>query len=521
MLRPSGRRLALVVAAALLAAACEGTDDSSPSADRPSTAPTGQNQLPRADPIDFSDCTDVIQPQIEGQEGSERNLSFGCGTLQVPLDYDDPEAKSLDIYVVRVRMADQVQREGSIVINPGGPGGSGLDAAVGLALSMPTEVLTRFDLVGFDPRGVGLSEPLRCISGEQKDALAAADPFPRDAAALARDAQQYSELTDGCWDKYGDRLEHFNTTSTVQDMDLLRQGLDEDKLTYLGFSYGTLLGAVYAEMFPDKVRALVLDGAVDPAEGAADRSEAQAKGFEDAFNQFAAACRSQGAQCPIGPDARKSVMGLLAKARARPIPTSQAGDDRMATAGNVHLAVLSALYDQGKWPDLAKALAEAGKGDAKGVFALDDEYNQRTEDGKFGNILDANFVINCNDYTDEVTPDVAAAKLAEWTKKYPLFGPASASGLLGCQDWEPRQTPLPTVDGAQAPPILVVGTVHDPATPYADAQDLTNMLESGALLTWEGEGHTAYPKTSCVTTAVDSYLLDLTVPAEGTTCPLT
>lgn len=515
---------------ALLLAACSGRGGdrsvAEPSPDR--TSPTSTSESPSAStaprepsvrPIKFADCTNAVEPQIKDQPGGDRHLSFGCGTMQVPLDYDKPDGEKLKLFLVRVRLNEQRKRIGSLLINPGGPGGSGLDAAVGLALQVPTDVLARFDLVGFDPRGVGLSSPVRCISDETKDQVFSAEPDARTAQEFDQQVRLAQQVAKGCSDKYGDRLAHFNTVETVRDMDLIRRALGEDKLTYLGFSYGTLLGAVYAQLFGDHTRALALDGAVDPAQDQIQASEAQAKGFENAFDQFAAACRSKGSGCSLGADPRAFVVKLMDKARAKPIPSSKAGEKRKATGGNVQLAVISALYDRNQWPALSKALSEADHGDAQGVFALNDQYSQRDADGGYTNLLDANITVSCNDTDQKISTDTIKAKLAEWRTKYPLFGASQALSLLTCQMWQPERHPYPKITGTQAPPVLVVGTVNDPATPYTGAQALSKELASGVLLTWRGDGHTAYPKTRCIASAVDNYLISLTVPKKGTSCP--
>ncbi|MEN3362644.1 MAG: hypothetical protein V7637_6626, partial [Mycobacteriales bacterium] len=299
------------------------------------------------------------------------------------------------------------------------------------------------------------------------------------------------------------------------------QAVGDSKTTYLGYSYGTRLGSVYAQLFPKRVRALVLDGAVDPVQGDVASAETQARGFENAFNQFAADCTRRGGGCRVGPDARAFVTGLLTAARKAPIRSRKVGEKRTATAGYVLLAVISALYDQNDWPDLEKALANAKAGDAAGIFELTDRYSQRDADGKYSNIVDASLTINCTDSGDKVSAATIHAKLAAWRTKYPLFGTSLALGLLGCQQWLGPRHPLPAVRAAASPPILVIGTTNDPATPYASAGVLARALAHGVLLTWDGEGHTAYPKTACVTRAVNAYLINLTVPKAGTSCPRT
>jgi pimeloyl-ACP methyl ester carboxylesterase len=519
-MRRTARGLLVVLVAALAAAGCSSIDgngryggDPIPGAPAPTTAAPA---TPTISPITFADCTSVIAPQIKDQPGGDRPLSFGCGKVRVPLDYRDPSRKAIELFVIRVRMGGQQNRIGSLLVNPGGPGGSGLDAAVGLGLSLPTEVLSRFDLVGFDPRGVGLSEPVECIPDDLKDKATALDPDARTEAAYQAQVALAKQISQSCLSKYGDDLQHYNTEETARDMDLVRQAVGDPKLSYLGYSYGTRLGSVYAQLFPKNVRALVLDGAVDPRQGEVASSQTQASGFEKAFDQFAADCKARNAACLIGPDPRRTVTALLAQARQTPIPGGSGG--RKATAGHVLLAVVSALYDRGDWAELESAVADAKNGNSSGIFTLADRYNERDAKGHFTNLADANTAINCAD-TAEKVPDATVRKtLAAWRTKYPLFGTTLALGLLTCQQWTAPREPLPSVRAAGAPPLLVIGTVHDPATPYASAQVLARTLATGHLLTWQGEGHTAYPKTKCVSTAVDAYLISLKVPARNASC---
>ncbi len=518
------RGLPVLLATALALAGCTTTagngrygGDPIPGAPAPSKAAP---VAPTISPLAFDDCTSGIAPQLRGQPGGDRPLTFFCGRLRVPLDYRAPATKAIELFIVRVRLAGQQKRIGSLVVNPGGPGGSGVDAAVGLSLTLPTDVLRRFDVVGFDPRGVGLSAPVECIPPSLKDRAIALDPDARTEAQYREQVQVAKDISGACERKYGGELQHYNTEETARDMDLVRQAVGDSKLTYLGYSYGTRLGAVYAQLFPKRVRALVLDGAVDPKASEATSAEAQAKGFERAFDQFAANCKARGATCLIGPDPRAAMVRALARARQAPIPSGRT-DPRKATAGHVLLAAISALYDEDDWPQLESAIAEANSGTAGGVFDLVDRYAQRDEKGEYTNLLDANTAINCTDTKEKVPEATVRRALTSWRAKYPLFGTALALGLIGCQQWSTPRQPLPAVRAAGAPPLLVIGTVNDPATPYASAQVLAKTLATGRLLTWRGEGHTAYPKTRCVTAAVNTYLVSLKVPKSGATCSAT
>jgi pimeloyl-ACP methyl ester carboxylesterase len=513
------------VAATLILSACTTSTGGHPTAASSAPSPTaaGSGQPTPATPsiglIRFVDCTSAIKKAIGHHGGSSRPLQFGCGRMRVPLDYRHPDGATVTLTVVRAHYERQHDRIGSLIINPGGPGGSGLDAAVGSSLSLPINILQRFDIVGFDPRGIGASGALHCIPAALKDKTVAADPDARTAAQFAAQIRLAKEIAEGCRAAYGAKLPLYDTEETARDLDLVRQAVGDSRLNYLGYSYGTLLGAVYAQLFPHRIRAMVLDGAVDPRQSDVSAAESQARSFEAAFDQYAADCRAH--DCPIAPHPRQFVTGLLADARRHPIPTSKGGDPRRATAGNVELAVASALYSQSDWPKLSKALYAAAHGDSRKVLALDDQYTERMGNGHYSNLLDANVVINCGDTSPRATVATARAKLPVWRAKYPLFGAGQAIGLLGCAEWEEPANRYPTVHPAGAPPILVVGTLHDPATPYAAAQALTGQLGSGVLLSWNGEGHTAYPQTACVRRHVDAYLIDLTLPPRGTVCPRT
>jgi pimeloyl-ACP methyl ester carboxylesterase len=485
-------------------------------------ATTSAAPEPDAAPIEWNDCNEAIQQLVAGQPGSDRNLSFECGYTKVPITYDEPQGATLQLFVVRVVSGTQTDRIGSLMVNPGGPGASGADAAIGLALTLPEEVLARFDIVGFDPRGVASSKPpVECISDKQKEMMVAAEPRPVSDEQLDETFSFTQEIADTCAEKYGtpQALGTFNTVDTARDMDRLRQALGDEQLTYLGYSYGTTLGSTYAELFPEKVRAMVLDAAVDPTPDRRARAEAHAKGLEAGFDAFAANCVGLLAGCPIGAEPRPFVEQLLGQAAQTPIPSSEPGETRQATPGVVMTAIQAALSDPQSWPQLAQALAAAKSGDSKGLLSLADSYSGRLPDGTYSNFLDASISINCAD-TDQRFKAREIRELATaWNQQYPFFGAGSAAGLYTCSVWKAERTPLPERDAEGSAPIVVVGNAGDPVTPLPGAVNLAESLESGVLLTWQGQGHTAYPKNACVNAVVDTYLIDLTVPLDGLTCP--
>ena len=475
---------------------------------------------PVVDDIEWTDCTSQITPLIAEQPGADRDLSFECGRTPVPIDHDQPEGEELPLFLVRATLGERTEQTGHLVVNPGGPGGSGADAAIGLALTLPEPVLQQFSLVGFDPRGVGLSTPVECIPPDLKEEMFSTEPRPTTAEEIDAAFDLAERVAAGCEEEYGEALGIFNTVDTARDMDRLREALGDEQLTYLGYSYGTTLGSTYAELFPDKVRALVLDAAVDPDSDPVADAEGQAAGFEGAFEAFAAGCRDLRAGCPFGRP-RIQLEELLTAAEQQPIPSSEEGEERRATPGVIITAVVSALYDQESWPQLSQALDAARGGDAAGIFSLADSYTGRLGNGTYSNLFDANYAINCADTDPEQLPTEEEIRTlaAEWSEEYPLFGAGSAVALYNCTVWDAPRTPLPERDAEGSAPILVIGTEGDPATPLEGAVDMADQLENAVLLTWAGEGHTAYPKTDCVTRTVNAYLLEGTAPQADLTCP--
>ncbi|MDI6103245.1 alpha/beta hydrolase [Actinoplanes sp. NEAU-A12] len=517
------RRSRLVVAllsVLLLAAGCTLPSFAPEGSDEPATG--GASPAVSAPAAKWKPCPDVPEDRV-GRAAP--GMRYDCATVTVPRDWAAPaggETYGIDLIRIRSDRQKAGDRIGSLLLNPGGPGGSGIDVAVYLSFGekmggLPTAVTDKFDIVGFDPRGVGESDAVKCISSKDQDAYFAAEPDPASQAAFDEIAALHKRIADACAQKYGDRLRTFSTEQAARDLDALRSAVGDEKLTYLGYSYGTLLGATYAQLFPKNVRALVLDGAVDPTEGFVSGSEQQAKGFERAFTNFTKWCSQNAGKCPIAPDARGAVTDALAKAKASPVRGS---DGREATAGWIFVGLISSLYTETGWTSLAEAIDSLQTGDAEGIFELADQYAERELDGTYSNLFDANLTVNCADTDAAPTAEEVRRLQGEWRTKYPLFGAALAVGMLPCTYWSGQRDPYPVGKAEGAPPIVVVGTTGDPATPYENTADLAKMLGVGHVLTWEGEGHTAYPSTTCIKTAVDSYLIDLKVPQEGLRCPL-
>jgi pimeloyl-ACP methyl ester carboxylesterase len=517
-------------------AACTSFSEVAAESSAPASSPSAESEVA---PIEWTDCNESIQGLIAAQPGSDRNLTFSCGSTEVPISYDQAGGDKLPLFLLRVVMAGQTDRIGSLMVNPGGPGASGADAALSLALTLPVDVLQRFDLIGFDPRGVGLSTPVECIPDELKEDIVAAEPRPTSDEQLDEAVALAQEVADTCAEEYdATSLGTFNTVDTARDMDLLRQAVGDEQLNYLGYSYGTTLGSTYAELFPDKVRAMVLDAAVDPDADELTHAEESAAALEAGFDAFAANCIGLIAGCPLGAEPRQFVEALLGQAAQTPIPSSQPAatptpaaeatpgaepeapaEPRQATPGVVMTAIQAGLYNTKSWPQLTQSLAAAQQGDSAGLFSLADTYSGRLEDGTFSNLIDANLAVNCADSEETFREGQIRELAGEWSAKYPLFGAGAAVSLYTCSVWEAERTPVPERDAEGSAPILVVGNSGDPVTPLPGAVDLAETLDSGVLLTWQGQGHTAYPKTDCVTAAVNAYLINLVVPLDGLTCP--
>lgn len=442
------------------------------------------------------------------------DTSYECATLKVPVDYGDADSGTLSLALKR--KVARGQRIGSLLINPGGPGGSGVDILAGLMPGL-TRLNERFDIIGFDPRGVGKSTPITCHSTLQK--LIAADPTPDDDAEWTAVDKVSSAFADECAQKYPKVLPHLGTQNVARDMDRIRAALGEEKLNFLGFSYGTSIGAWYAELFPSRVRALVLDGAVSQVLSQVDMMLEQAKGFELALSNYFAWCAKSASRCSWtqGKPAKEAFDALAARVEKTPLPAE--GYDRPAGPGEFLLAVIMPLYggEQG-WQLLSLALLGAVRGDGGTLVELTDSYLERDDKGEYANITEVNNAVNCLDHAPPSYDEVRAAA-PKVQAEAPNFGVSTLSALLVCTHWGVKGVEPTPPRGEGAPPIVVIGTINDPATPYVWAESLSEELASGVLLTWEGEGHTAYTRGStCIDQAVEAYFINLTVPAEGKRC---
>ncbi|GII81524.1 proteinase [Sphaerisporangium rufum] len=517
------RAAAALVAATLVMTGCSAkgetrlpADGASPSDPPAATTPTGEPATAAPSPALAPFYTQKVRwaPCKDG---------FQCAKIEVPLDYGDPGGERIQIALIKLPATGK-QRIGSIVLNPGGPGGSGIEYARAATSVLSPGVLSRFDTIGFDPRGVGQSTPVRCLTGPELDEFIGLDGTPDDPAEvklLARGAEHFAAA---CQAKAGKLLPHVGTADAARDLDVIRAVLGDQGLTYLGKSYGTYLGAVYAELFPKKIRALVLDGAIDPSLAPVPYvNAAQARGFETALRAFLADCFTA-SSCPFpekktGP-ALDRISELLRSADRQPL-RNKTGDQRKIDESWTTLGIVTALYDKRSWPVLRTALAQAFKGDGTTLLRLADVLVDRRPDGSYSNQTEANMAVNCVDhpYPNRTSAYEDAARKAQ--QESPRFGAYVMWGSLPCEYWPVKaKGPDKPLTARGAPPIVVVGTLRDPATPYEWAKALASQLSSGVLLSFDGDGHTAYRTGSaCVDEAVDRYLISLIAPRDGTKCP--
>jgi pimeloyl-ACP methyl ester carboxylesterase len=451
---------------------------------------------------------------------------FQCARLYVPFDYARPAGPAFSLPVIKLPAAKPAQRIGALVINPGGPGGSGVTYALGARTGEFTPaVLDRFDIVGFDPRGVGGSVPaLHCVTGSQLDRYLAVNEAPAGPRQLAAVIAANKSFAQDCARNARALLPYVGTASSARDMDILRASLGESRLTYLGKSYGTVLGASYAQQFPSRVRALVLDGAVAPGLSGTDLDITQAQGFAVAFGQFVAWCTAQ-ATCPLPaalPAATAKVSALITAANARPLANQYS--KQPADGAMVLLGIAASMYTKTAWPYLRDALAGAfSDRDGTVLVELADSLEERNPNGTYSNLADVGTAVDCVDWPYPRSLGAWQAAAVTAAKASPLFGPSLLWGSLPCAYWPVKASPVltgPTAAHQAAHPVLVVGDLKDPATPYAWAVTMARWLQPGVLLGWNGEGHTSYMEgSSCIDAAVDAYLINLTVPRNGTICP--
>ncbi len=465
-------------------------------------------------PVQWSPC--------KASSGESRIPSGAeCGFLSVPVDYAKPDGEVAQLAMIRFKATGE--KIGSLFINPGGPGESGVESAVSLVGMLPDSVRERFDLVGFDPRGVGSSKPaLWCNSDDDNDRLRADPQVDYTPEGVAHIESETKDFVARCQQKMGDEfLENLGTVSVAKDLDAMRQAVGDDKLTYLGYSYGTRIGATYAELFGDKVRAMILDGAVDPNADPVEADIRQAKAFQTAFNNYAADCATN-ADCPLGTDPAKAVdvyKSLVEPLVDKPAPTK---DPRGLSYSDAIVGTILPLYSPNLWRHLTQGLSELSKGHGDTMLALADLYMGRDGEGHYNNSTDVRVAVNCVDeppITDRKTV-VDEDRRAREVAPFMSYGEFTGNAPLGtCAFWPVKPTSTPhQLKVAGLPPTLVVSTTNDPATPYQAGVDLARQL-GGTLLTFEGTQHTVvFQGNSCVDGIAAKYLVDVVVPPEGSRC---
>lgn len=475
-------------------------------------------------------------PSRSSLEWHDCRSGLECSTLAVPLDRADPGEGTIDLALIR-KPARSKQRIGSLVLNPGGPGQPGTEFLRQLLASgtFPDELLDRFDVVSWDPRGTGASSGIACLTDAdftEPEPL----PYPPTEAERARVAAEASAQRNRCFDEVGEVIPHVGTLATVADLDAIRAAVGDADLTYVGFSYGTTIGLEYLRVHPDHVRAIVLDGVALPGTDPVATTKDQMASFEDNLDRFLAACADD-PDCGFGGgDPRGALLGFLDRlATGKRIPASYSLPDesgkrheRDGTLGYTEAVngIAAALYSTETWPMLRTGLSEATartNPDGHVLLLMRDLLNGRQLDGSWNHIVEANQAISCADQTERATSLFGdQARIRAWSKELPVFGAFGAAGLPGCYGWPKARQPLRPLtrpDLADAPPVVIVNSSHDPATPYANAETALGLLGGSRLVTWESDDHTSFGSGhACIDDAVVPYLVDGTLPDPGVRC---
>ncbi|MCE7082495.1 alpha/beta hydrolase [Streptomyces sp. ST2-7A] len=526
----------LLAAGAVLAAAGCGSEVGSAPAPGAAAPVTGDDLagLPPAlteQDLSWSGCGAAEETQGEDAgtpPPAEEDSPWECADLTVPLDWEDPEGETLDLALIRSRVTGpEAERLGSLIFNFGGPGGSGVVTLPAFGPEYAT-LHERYDLVSFDPRGVGGSSGVVCLDDAELDEWFAAPISPADPddeGEVTAYTDRLASFADACEKRQGELLPHLTTTATARDLNLLRHVLGDAELYYFGVSYGTELGAVTAHLYPERMGRVVLDAVVDPTMTDAESALGQARGFQLALGNFLADCAGED-DCPLGGDpaeGERILADLLEGLREEPMPT--ADPDRPLTQSLAWSGLAQSLYSRDFWPFLTQGLDEAldeEEPDGTILRVLGDAMNGRSSDGSYSTLQSSFLAINCADSSERYTVEDVRERLPEFREASPIFGEGMAWGMLACSEWPVEgEAELPTVNAEGAAPMLLIGTTGDPATPYEGTAAMKEALGEGVAveLTREGEGHGAYTGGSrCVTRAVDRYLLDGELPEDGLVC---
>lgn len=488
-----------------------GASDSSSSASAVGPIPSGLETF-YTQTLEWESCDRY------NTDGSELGSAVECAMVTVPLDYADPEGRTIEVAISRTKATGE--KIGSVLMNPGGPGSSGLYLA---GQAEGTAVADRFDRIGFDPRGIGASEPeVRCLTSEEVDRERREPDVDVSPEGIAATEAEHRDYAAQCVERTGaDVLEHVGTREVVRDMDVIRAVLGDEKMTYIGYSYGTRIGTAYAEEFPSNVRAMVLDGALDPDQSPVDEAVAQGAAFQTAFDAFAADC-AQTETCPLGTDPAQAVAqfrSLVDPLIDRPADTT---DPRGLSYDDAITGAQQALYSQQLWRLLRAGLNELRDGRGDTLLRLADTYSGRLEDGSYTNIDDAFNAVRCVDgppTTDRAAADEADARFRA-AAPYLDDGRATGSAPLDlCAFWPVPNTSDPhIVDVEGLPTLVVVSTTNDPATPYQAGVELAAQLRAD-LVTYDGTQHTvAFSGVDCIDEPLVNYLVELVPPEDGLRC---
>jgi pimeloyl-ACP methyl ester carboxylesterase len=463
--------------------------------------------------------TTTEDPTAEAFQWSPVEGSVQTGFLDVPLDYGDPDGERISLFVARHRAADPEERIGVLFVNPGGPGFGGSFLAESAEFIYGTAILDHFDIIGWDPRGTGLSEPaIDCVDDYDPYFGIETGPDSEDEEEALREAA--AEFAAGCAERSAELLNHITTVNAAQDIVTIADALGEDEISYFGWSYGTQLGGTLATIAPERMRAVVLDGAIDPTTGRVQGLVTQAAGFDRTLGLFLDDC-AQDEDCPFHNDGDtvEAFEQLLADLEEEPIETEEGRPP--LTDGVFELGVAQALYAEALWPDLAQALADAQAGDGSGILALYDDYYGRQPDGSYGNELEAYFAITCADDPptaegeDAVDEAVAARTFFENVSR---VGFTQAYELVVCASFPTVDTEPFEITGEGAGPIMVVGNTGDPATPFEGSRVMAETLDEGFFVTVEANTHTAYGLNDCINDTIEAYLVELEIPDPDLVC---
>ena len=431
-----------------------------------------------------------------------------CTWVRVPIDYAKPSGATIRLRV-KMRLGSGGPSSRKLIVNPGGPGGSGVEFVDALTPQLPQALRSTYDVVGFDPRGVGQSAPLTCLPDDKLEKLLDIDPDPDSDKEISKFRRAYRILGSGCAAEKPDLFGHVSTDEVVRDLDVIRAVMGQGKLDFYGASYGTTIGSRYAAAHPRRVGRMVLDGAVDPTTNRVKAARAQAKGLETALRSYLKDCVDEPG-CPLGTEVDFAETQLVALLQDINDDSLEVGGERKLTEASAMYGIIAALYDPDSWPALTAAIKRAIYGDGTYLLSLADRYFRREPDGAIdNNFYESGQAVRCLDDPHSPSTDEIGTLQQEFTDVSPVFGRMLAWSLLECAEWPAKgPDPRPLARASDAPPILVIGTTRDPATPFSASKTLASRLRTGVLVTRHGDGHTGFLMgNTCVDRTVVRFLL--------------